>query len=109
LLRSFRAYAFAALVAAIAVMSPGGSAVAGAFFITVTTITQNPAPFGSNNASAASWLAGGHAGYNWQQGGVVFGFETDLQGTHLNSSMTGGLQFNPPTPRFQTPSPRPPR
>jgi outer membrane immunogenic protein len=42
-------------------------------------------------------VGGGHAGYNWQQGPVVFGFETDFQGTHLNSFMTGGLQFNFPT------------
>ena len=26
---------------------------------------------------------------------MVFGFETDLQGTHLNSSMNGGLSYNP--------------
>ena len=58
------------------------------------TIEPNPA-FGSNSASASSWLAGGHAGYNWQRGPVVFGFETDLQGTHLNSSMNGGLSYNP--------------
>src|SRR5438874_3882244 len=53
---------------------------------------------GSNSANAASWLAGAHAGYNWQQGAMVFGFETDFQATHLNSSMNGGLQFNPPPP-----------
>jgi outer membrane immunogenic protein len=51
---------------------------------------------GSNAANASSWLAGAHAGYNWQQGSMVFGFETDLQGTHLNSSMSGGLMRNPP-------------
>jgi outer membrane immunogenic protein len=55
----------------------------------------NPA-FGSNAANASSWLAGAHAGYNWQQGAAVFGFETDLQATHLNSSMSGGLTHNPP-------------
>jgi len=55
----------------------------------------NPA-FGSNAANARSWLAGAHAGYNWQQGATVFGFETDLQGTHLNSSMNGGLNPSPP-------------
>ncbi|MGB6398996.1 MAG: hypothetical protein WBF73_25435, partial [Bradyrhizobium sp.] len=55
----------------------------------------NPA-FGANSASASSWLAGAHAGYNWQRGAVVFGFETDLQATHLNSSMFGGLSYNPP-------------
>ena len=51
---------------------------------------------GSNAANARSWLAGAHAGYNWQRGSVVFGFETDLQGTHLNSSMNGGLTRLPP-------------
>jgi outer membrane immunogenic protein len=51
-----------------------------------------PVPaFGSNTANASSWLAGAHAGYNWQQGAVVYGFETDFQATQLNSSMTGGL------------------
>ena len=55
----------------------------------------NPA-FGSNTANASSWLAGAHAGYNWQQGAAVFGFETDLQATHLNSSMSGGLTHSPP-------------
>ena len=55
----------------------------------------NPA-FGSNSANASSWVAGAHAGYNWQQSAAVFGFETDLQGTRLNSSMTGGLTHIPP-------------
>ena len=58
-------------------------------------IAANPA-FGSNAANASSWLAGAHAGYNWQQGAAVFGFETDLQATHLNSSMSGGLTHSPP-------------
>jgi outer membrane immunogenic protein len=53
-------------------------------------------PTGSNSASATSWLAGAHAGYNWQRGNAVFGFETDLQATHLNSTMSGGLMPNPP-------------
>jgi hypothetical protein len=52
--------------------------------------------FGSNTGNANSWVAGGHAGYNWQQGAVVYGFETDFQGTHLDSSMRGGLMYNPP-------------
>jgi opacity protein-like surface antigen len=54
-----------------------------------------PAPSGFNSASASSWVAGGHAGYNWQSGQVVYGFETDLQGTHLQSAMNGGLTFTP--------------
>jgi outer membrane immunogenic protein len=55
----------------------------------VAPTPANPA-FGSNAANASSWLAGAHAGYNWQQGAAVFGFETDLQATHLNSTMSGG-------------------
>lgn len=50
---------------------------------------------GSNSASASSWLAGAHAGYNWQRGSAVFGFESDLQATHLNSAMSGGLIYPP--------------
>jgi outer membrane immunogenic protein len=47
--------------------------------------------FGANAANASSWVAGAHAGYNWQQGPMLYGFETDFQGTNLNSLMTGGL------------------
>ncbi len=51
---------------------------------------------GSNSASASSWVAGAHAGYNWQNGSAVYGFETDLSGMHLHSSMNGTLTFPPP-------------
>jgi outer membrane immunogenic protein len=54
--------------------------------------------FGSNAANASSWVAGAHAGYNWQQGAMLYGFETDFQATHLNSSMTGGLTNISPVP-----------
>jgi len=40
-------------------------------------------------------MAGAHAGYNWQSGSAVYGFETDLSATHLNSSMQGTLSFPP--------------
>jgi outer membrane immunogenic protein len=40
-------------------------------------------------------VAGGHAGYNWQQGAAVFGFATDLQATHLNTSTTALLSYPP--------------
>jgi outer membrane immunogenic protein len=60
-------------------------------------LNPNPA-FGSNTANASSWLGGAHAGYNWQQGTVVYGFETDFQATHLNSAMNGGLVSPPPPP-----------
>jgi outer membrane immunogenic protein len=73
---------------------------AGAGLVGPPVIIPVPAPSGFNSANASSWAAGAHAGYNWQQGQVVFGFETDLQGTHLNSAMSGGLTFTPPVNPF---------
>src|ERR1017187_3405891 len=46
---------------------------------------------GSNCATGSGWVAGAQAGYNWQQGSWVYGLETDLSGTGLKSSMSGGL------------------
>ena len=58
-----------------------------------------PAPpaVGSNSASSGSWLAGGQAGYNWQNGSVVYGVEADIAGTGLKSTLDTSLQafFNP--------------
>jgi outer membrane immunogenic protein len=89
LLYSFRTIFVSACLMVAVLMSSSQQAAAG--------ILLNPNPaFGSNAANASSWLAGAHAGYNWQQGTMVFGFETDFQGTHLNSSMNGGLTHNPP-------------
>lgn len=48
-------------------------------------------PGGSNSATGSGWVAGGHAGYNWMQGPWIYGLETDLSGTGLKSSMSGGL------------------
>jgi outer membrane immunogenic protein len=56
---------------------------------------------GSNSARGGGWIAGGQAGYNWQQGPWVYGLETDLSGTGLKSSMSGGL-VNPCTGDFAT-------
>ena len=56
--------------------------------------------FGSNSASASSWLAGAQAGYNWQRGSVVYGVEADISGTGLKSSMNTTLQ------RLRSPSDR---
>ena len=75
-------------------LSQVGPAVSGA-------PAANPG-FGTNSASATSWVAGAHAGYTWQQGSAVFGFETDLQATGLKSSMNGGLVYASP---FPPPSP----
>jgi outer membrane immunogenic protein len=47
---------------------------------------------GSNSGSATSTVAGAHAGYNWQSGPVVFGFETDLSAAaNLKTSLQGQL------------------
>jgi len=53
---------------------------------------------GSNSASGSGWVAGGQAGYNWQQGTWVYGLEADLSGTSLKSSMAGGLTSVAPCP-----------
>ncbi len=52
-------------------------------------------PIGFGPASNASWLAGAVAGYNWQRGGFVFGFEGDLSGTGLRSETTGSFTSPP--------------
>lgn len=50
---------------------------------------------GASSADASSWVAGAHAGYNWQQGAMVFGFATDLQATHLSTSNVAPLSYPP--------------
>ena len=50
---------------------------------------------GASSADASSWVAGGHAGYNWQQGAAVYGFATDLQATHLDTSKVAPLAYPP--------------
>lgn len=53
---------------------------------------------GANSARASSWVAGAQVGYNWQQGAIVYGLETDLSGTDLQSTMNGGLTSIAPCP-----------
>jgi len=54
--------------------------------VLVTTTT------GSASGSASSWLAGAQAGYNWQRGQWVYGVETDISATHLNTNLNLVLQ-----------------
>jgi hypothetical protein len=83
---TMRRFRFAALAAARFV------AVAGAFSLSVSAAyAQTCVSNGSNSATASSWVAGAQTGYNWQQGSWVYGLETDLSGTGLKSSMSGGL------------------
>lgn len=67
-------------------------AVAGAFAFSLNAAQASFCLLsGSNSASSSSWVAGAQAGYNWQQGPWVYGFETDISGTRLKSDMSGGL------------------
>jgi outer membrane immunogenic protein len=54
--------------------------------------TVNVSGFGSaiprTSSSANSFIGGGQAGYNWQLGSIVLGFEQDFQFTGLKSSFT---------------------
>lgn len=66
--------------------------VAGVFSLSGSAAyAQCASPGGSNSATGSGWVAGGHAGYNWMQGPWIYGLETDLSGTGLKSSMSGGL------------------
>jgi outer membrane immunogenic protein len=50
-------------------------------FFALKPVTLSPDPSG--------WVAGGHAGYNWQSdGGFVFGAEVDFQGAGLDGTKT---------------------
>lgn len=48
-----------------------------------------PFPLAAGTANVQGALAGGQAGYNWQSGVFVYGFETDLQWT----GQKGGVTF----------------
>jgi outer membrane immunogenic protein len=71
------------IVAAVAalLMLPGSAA-----FGQIVTST------GAGSGSSSSWLAGVHAGHNWQSGSVVYGIETDLSGTALKTDFNTVLQ-----------------
>jgi outer membrane immunogenic protein len=64
---------------------------------------QLPPENGSGSGSASSWVAGIHAGHNWQNDSVVYGIETDLSGTALKTdfnTVLHGVLF--PTPEGNT-------
>lgn len=50
----------------------------------------------SYDYDTSGWVGGGHAGYNWQNQNVVFGIETDIEGSGLSGSGngTGGLRHD---------------
>jgi len=76
-----------ALVLAASLMSKEASAQG-----LTTTVT------GAGSARADSWVAGLVFGYNWQQGPMVFGVETDFQGMGLKNTINPTLVYaGPPT------------
>jgi outer membrane immunogenic protein len=77
----------------------GGLSVAGVFLLSVSAaFAQCATDSGANSATGSGLVGGAHAGYNWQQGSWVYGLETDLSGTSLKSSMSGGLTSIAPCP-----------
>jgi outer membrane immunogenic protein len=54
------------------------------------------------NSSSSGVLGGAQAGYNWQAGSVVWGFEGDFSGTSLQSSNTGPGGFANTTSTYWT-------
>jgi outer membrane immunogenic protein len=80
--RSFQA---AVLSTCLAVVTLGLSSGRADAQMQISTVTWS----GSNSGTSSSWLAGGLAGYNWQRGSMVFGFETDLSAMHLNTNSSG--------------------
>jgi outer membrane immunogenic protein len=89
---TMRRFRFAALATELFV------AIAGVLLFASVASAQCLPSTGSNSARASGWVAGGQAGYNWQQGSWVYGLETDLSGTSLKSSMSGGLTSTIPCP-----------
>jgi outer membrane immunogenic protein len=89
---TMRRFRFAALAAELFV------AIAGVLLFAAAASAQCLPSTGSNSATGSGWVAGGQAGYNWQQGSWVYGLETDLSGTGLKSSMSGGLTSTLPCP-----------
>lgn len=82
-------------------------AIAALLAVTGSAFAQAPVPpplaIGSNSASASSFLGGAQAGYNWQRGSFVYGFETDFSVLDLKSEMNTVLSPSPlPLPTAYT-------
>jgi outer membrane immunogenic protein len=93
---SFRSFKMASGAAATALLVSAWAQSAHA-----APAATNPVGFGP--ASSASWLAGAVAGYNWQRGSVVLGFEGDVSWLKLKSATSGSLVSSSPAP-FVDPS-----
>jgi outer membrane immunogenic protein len=66
--------------------------LAAAFFLTAVSVPASAQTFtGLGASSGSAWLGGAVAGYNWQRGSLVFGFEGDISGINLKSETTGTI------------------
>jgi outer membrane immunogenic protein len=54
------------------------------------------------SSSADGWVFGGHAGYNFQFGSLVFGPEVSYSGMTLKDYQTGGVDPNFPADAYRT-------
>lgn len=53
-------------------------------------------PNGSGSDSDGGWVAGLHAGYNWQRGILVYGVEADINWTDLKTDIRKGFNVDLP-------------
>jgi outer membrane immunogenic protein len=67
------------------------SVVAGVLLSATGAFAQCLPSSGANSDRGSGFIAGGHGGYDWQQGSWVYGLAADLSGSGLRSSMSGGL------------------
>ena len=67
------------------------SVIAGVLLSSTGAFAQCLPSSGANSDRGSGFIAGGHGGYNWQQGSWVYGLAADLSGSGLRSSMSGGL------------------
>jgi outer membrane immunogenic protein len=74
-----------------------GVNLGGSFGNSSTSYTIAGVPFGGTTERMDGVLGGLQAGYNWQTGRTVFGFETDLQATS-QSGVSSLVDFIPGTP-----------
>jgi outer membrane immunogenic protein len=69
-----------------------GAAAALLLLSDVAAFAQALTATGAGSGSASSWVAGIHAGHNWQNGSAVYGIETDISGTALKTDFNTVLQ-----------------
>jgi outer membrane immunogenic protein len=80
------------------------SVVAGVLLSATGAFAQCIPASGANSDRGSGFIAGGHGGYDWQQGPWVYGLAADLSASGLRSSMSGGLTvgFGCPTDAAST-------